>query len=135
MASLGAALLIAPCGMNCGVCVAYLRESNKCRGCRGSDVGKPITRTTCKIKICKVLKNGKATFCFQCNDFPCDTLKHLDKRYRTKYTMSMIENLGNIQILGVTKFLLNEKSRWTCPDCGGTICVHKGVCSECGRRK
>jgi hypothetical protein len=26
--------LIAPCGMNCGVCMAYLREKNKCPGCR-----------------------------------------------------------------------------------------------------
>lgn len=25
--------LIAPCGMNCGVCIAYLREKNRCQGC------------------------------------------------------------------------------------------------------
>jgi uncharacterized radical SAM superfamily Fe-S cluster-containing enzyme len=26
--------LIAPCGMNCSICSAYLREKNKCPGCR-----------------------------------------------------------------------------------------------------
>lgn len=36
--------LIAPCGMNCSICMAYLREKNKCPGCRGNDIDKPITR-------------------------------------------------------------------------------------------
>ena len=26
--------LIAPCGMNCAVCLGYLREKNKCPGCQ-----------------------------------------------------------------------------------------------------
>ncbi|MGA2915446.1 MAG: DUF3795 domain-containing protein [Sedimentisphaerales bacterium] len=135
MVSLNATSLIAACGMNCGVCRAYLREKNKCTGCRGSVTGKPISRIKCKIKTCKVFKNGKAKFCFQCDDFPCDSLKHLDKRYRTKYNMSMIENLENIKKAGIRKFLLNEKARWTCSHCGGTICVHKGFCLNCGKKK
>jgi hypothetical protein len=120
--------LIAPCGMNCGICMAYLREKNRCPGCRASDKGKPITRTRCKIKTCKKLKSG---FCYNCEDFPCDRLSHLDKRYRTKYYMSMIENLESIRQIGLHKFVANEKIRWTCPKCGGTICVHKGYCSSC----
>jgi lipopolysaccharide biosynthesis regulator YciM len=47
--------------------------------------------------------------------------------------MSMIENLENIKILGIKLFLKNEKSRWTCSNCGGTICVHKACCSGCGK--
>ena len=135
METLNATSLIAACGMNCGVCRAYLREKNKCTGCRSSNTGKPTSRIKCEIKTCKVFKNGKAKFCFQCNNFPCDTLKHLDKRYRTKYNMSMIENLGNIKKAGIRKFLLNEKARWTCSNCGGTICVHNGFCSNCGKKK
>ena len=69
------------------------------------------------------------------NDFPCDQLKHLDKRYRTKYKMSMIENLAHIKKLGLTKFVANEKKRWACSECGGTICVHKGYCYSCGKMK
>jgi predicted RNA-binding Zn-ribbon protein involved in translation (DUF1610 family) len=26
----------------------------------------------------------------------------------------------------------NEKVRWACPECGGTICVHRQVCYGCG---
>ena len=122
--------LIAPCGMNCGICWAYLREKNKCPGCRFSDKDKPITRLKCKIKICSKL-NSK--FCYDCKDFPCDRLNHLDKRYRTKYDMSMIENLEFIQKNGITQFLKHEEERWKCPRCGGTICVHNKKCYNCNK--
>jgi len=125
--------LIAPCGMNCSVCMAYLRDKNKCSGCRGITIDKPVTRLECKIKKCEFFQKTKSRFCFQCKKFPCDRLKHLDKRYRAKYGMSMIENLENIRKYGIRKFLENEKVRWTCSECGGAICVHKGYCYSCGK--
>jgi len=125
-------LLIAPCGMNCGTCVAYLREKNKCPGCRGSNLKKPITRVKCKIKTCDAFEDNKgANFCYECTKFPCANLKHLDKRYRIKYNMSMIENLENIKKIGIEDFVSNEIKRWLCPICRGTICVHKGYCYNC----
>jgi hypothetical protein len=33
------------------------------------------------------------------------------------------------------KFLKNEDIRWTCSRCEGTICVHKGYCTDCGKKK
>ncbi|WP_135606565.1 DUF3795 domain-containing protein [Methanococcoides sp. NM1] len=127
--------LIAPCGMNCGICIAYLRDKNKCPGCRGSDINKPVTRTKCKIKNCPPFKRDKLQFCFECEKFPCDKLKHLDERYRTKYNMSMVENLENIKELSLKEFVKNEKKRWTCSECGGTICVHRRYCYSCGKKK
>jgi hypothetical protein len=127
--------LVAPCGMNCGICMAYLREKNKCPGCRGADTDKPITRVRCKIKTCTTFRNGKAKFCFECGNFPCGILEHLDKRYRTKYGMSMIENLEYIRDYGIRKFIKNEDVRWTCSHCEGTICVHRGYCIDCGKKK
>lgn len=47
--------------------------------------------------------------------------------------MSMIENLEYIKNFGIEKFLENEDVRWTCSECGGTICVHKGYCYSCGK--
>jgi hypothetical protein len=131
MESLNKNSLIAPCGMNCGICMAYLRAKNKCSGCRGSIIGKTVARLECKIKKCDKLNSE---YCFTCEEFPCKKLKHIDKRYRTKYHMSMIENLINIRDFGVRNFLKTEKIKWTCPKCGGTICVHKGNCSECGEQ-
>ena len=134
MSSLNEHSLVAPCGINCEVCKVYLREKNKCPGCRGDDAGKPVTRVRCKIKTCEVFKEGEAEFCFECEDSPCQSLERLDKRYRARYHMSPMENLETIQNEGIEKFLENEKVKWTCSECGGTISVHNGHCSSCGKK-
>jgi hypothetical protein len=115
--------LIAPCGMNCGICMAYLRDKNHCPGCMEPDVNKPKSCIKCIIKNCEIIKKNK--FCFKCDNYPCTRLKNLDKRYRTKYGMSMIENLENINKLGIREFVKNEKVRGKCSKCGGTINVHR----------
>jgi hypothetical protein len=124
-------LLIAPCGMNCGICMGYLRERNKCMGCRIVTSETQISRVRCVIKNCSHLKETASGFCYDCKVFPCKRMKDLDKRYRTKYGMSMIENLGNIKKSGLDDFVIAEDKRWKCPQCGGTICVHKGYCLKC----
>jgi hypothetical protein len=101
---------------------------------QGDNANKPVTRVGCKIKNCEAFKKEDINFCFECKDFPCDNLKHLDNRYRTKYNMSMIENLENIKNFGIKKFLENEGVRWDCPKCYGTICVHNGYCYSCGEK-
>jgi hypothetical protein len=126
--------LIAPCGMNCGICMAYLREKNKCPGCRESNKNKAFSVKNCRIINC-ALKKNKFKYCFTCKNIPCKRLKQLDKRYRTKYSMSMIENLANIKRFGIRIFVKNERERWTCSKCGGTICVHRGYCNSCGKKK
>jgi hypothetical protein len=132
-ASFGPAM-IAPCGMNCGVCFAHLRQQNRCPGCNGDDAGKPKTRVACRIKQCDE-RSGQRKFCFECDQFPCARLRQLDKRYRSKYGMSMIENLESLRELGLREFVAREKARWTCPDCGGVVCVHKTNCIDCGRAR
>ena len=126
--------LIAPCGMNCRLCVAYTREKNPCPGCRGDDSVKPKTRVVCRIKTCVKIVQGKVRYCLGCDRFPCDRLNHLDTRYRTKYGMSMINNLTQIKKLGVRSFIKNEKKKWTCPECGQLLCVHKPQCLFCGHK-
>ena len=49
--------------------------------------------------------------------------------------MSMIENLEYIKKIGLDEFVANEKIRWKCLECGGTICVHKGYCYSFGKKK
>ncbi|NMB48613.1 DUF3795 domain-containing protein [Candidatus Kuenenbacteria bacterium] len=110
--------LIAPCGMNCGVCLHYLRERNKCPGCfSGRKVNqKPIK---CPIRLCK---NRQGEYCFDCNKFPCERLMRLDKRYRERYKMSEIENLKHIKDKGIKNFLTSERKKWISKK--GTFCVH-----------
>lgn len=128
-------LRIAPCGMNCNLCIAYLREKNKCPGCREMDAYESSYGRKCIIRSCDVLKENKMNFCSdKCDKYPCRRLRNLDKRYKTKYGMSMIENLRAIQTAGIRTFMKNETSRWTCSHCGGTICVHRGDCYSCGKK-
>ncbi len=74
--------------MNCCIYMAYLNKKNKCPGCRIM-VNKLVTRVICKIKIRETLTKNEFTFCFECGHFPCKCLKYLDKRYRTRYSMSI----------------------------------------------
>ena len=132
--------LIAPCGMNCSLCISYLffeKDLNKkgfhrtyCPGCIPR--GKHCTHMG---DSCKAMKEGSVRFCTECAAFPCERLKSLDKRYRTKYHMSMIENLRAIQKDGMEQFLEKEEEKWRCPVCGGTICCHNGLCLECDMDK
>jgi catechol 2,3-dioxygenase-like lactoylglutathione lyase family enzyme len=123
--------LIAPCGMNCALCLAFLRDKNKCCGCWGDNKGKPYHCTICAIKNCDELKSAKSNFCFDCPKYPCKRLKQLDKRYREKYKMSMVANLDYIKADGIEKFVKTEIERWTCTSCGHVVCVHRGHCLNC----
>jgi hypothetical protein len=105
--------------MNCGICRAYLREKNPCHGCYDAEQNLPPTRLNCKMRTCA---ERKGKFCYSCNEFPCNRLKKLDKRYRTKYGMSEIENLEFIKAHGIRKFLEREHERWISDK--GVFCVH-----------
>jgi hypothetical protein len=64
--------------------------------------------------------------------FPCRRIKDLDKRYRTKYGVSLIENLNTIKEIGLTQFVELEKGKWKCSNCGQLLCVHRDTCINCG---
>ncbi len=129
--------LIAPCGMNCSLCLGYQREKNHCKGCRNEKniMYKTKGSAKCIIKKCELLKNTKSGFCYDCKDFPCTRLKQLDKRYRNKYNMSMLDNLEYIKENGLKEFVEKENSKWKCSTCNGLICVHRGYCLNCKDKK
>ena len=126
------AALVAPCGMDCRLCRAYARDQKSCPGCRNNDGPKSKTCKTCPIKNCRKLVGQKIKFCFSCNEFPCTRLDHLDKRYRSNYGISVIENLLNIRELGIRRFVRSENHKWRCFQCGEMLCIHKPQCASCG---
>jgi hypothetical protein len=134
-------ILIAPCGMNCGVCSGYLAmkydvkskgiKMPYCAGCR------PRNKQCAFLKKrCEILLNERVEYCFECESYPCECLTHIDKRYfLSQFRMSMIENLEYIKEHGMEKFLKKEENKWRCPECGGVICCHNGICYNCGLEK
>ena len=123
--------LIAPCGMNCCLCMCYLREKNTCGGCRSGDEGKAKSVLACTIRKCETVRASVSGFCSECAKLPCPRLNRLDARYREKYRMSMVENLHAIREDGLEPFVESERERWTCPECGGVQCVHTAKCIYC----
>lgn len=125
--------LIAPCGIDCRLCHAYIRDKKSCPGCLGDDRLKTSTYcTTCPIKHCDQRAVQGIESCVDCDIFPCTRLAHLDKRYITKYATSPIANLISIKEIGIEKFVENENETWACPQCGVMLCMHKPQCLNCG---
>jgi len=129
--------LIAPCGMNCAICKAYLAYSigvpkkrgsvTHCSGCR-------IRNRNCYIKRgCTKLSKNQIQFCFQCEQMPCQKLEHLDRRYRERYSMSMVSNLRELEENGMDTFLKNQAAKFTCPKCGDVVSVHDCKCYVCNQ--
>ena len=125
--------LIAPCGMNCGICIGYFgyamndrKRKNICEGCRIRDKNCAFIK-----KQCEKLSKKEVEYCFECEDFPCENLEKLDKRYQEKYDMSMIKNLEFIKENGINLFLKQQEEKYKCLNCGGVICVHNKKCYNC----
>ncbi len=132
------AKLISPCGLDCSVCSHYLAWFNDlpkgcgrvahCTGCR------PRNKQCALLKgHCERLRDNRIDFCFQCRDFACARLKHLDERYRQKFGISPIANLEEIQTKGISVFIRQQQKRFACSLCGGTISVHDRKCCTCGQ--
>jgi len=78
---------------------------------------------------------GWVDYCYECAAFPCSIIQQIDKRYRAHHHTSMIENLEYIRDNGMEAFLEKEEEKWKCPECGGVICCHNGICYNCGLEK
>ncbi|MFC1633317.1 DUF3795 domain-containing protein [Planctomycetota bacterium] len=83
------AKLIAPCGLDCGICELYLSRNNAqlmddliskgipkevlpCDGCRAIEGRCPVIHGQCATFECTNEK--RILFCSECNDFPCINL-------------------------------------------------------------
>lgn len=133
--------LIAPCGMNCGLCahhLAMVHDINKYKGvkmpyCPGCRIKKKFCGHI--MKKCSFYKNKKIDACFECKRMPCRVLKKLDNRYTEKYHMSMVENNKCIKKCGLKKFLAWQKKKWKCPKCGDIRSCHNEKCYSCDKIK
>ena len=129
--------LVAPCGINCGVCKWYLaysrgvpKEKGKvshCAGCRPRE-------KNCFIKRgCKKLLANQVQFCHECTEMPCKNLARLENRYRERYATSLVGNLNELKENGMEQFLKNQETRSKCSNCGDVISINDRKCYACGK--
>lgn len=110
---------VAPCGIYCGGCPAYLckddpelleqvvakglkRESLPCPGCREHKGKCAFTDGDCATYDC-VQRHG-VTFCFECNEFPCPYLHPCADRANILPHNLKIYNLCYIKTFGIAAF-------------------------------
>ena len=129
--------LAAPCGIYCGMCLQYLalkkgllKEKGLKLGCKGCR----IRNKNCTFirRDCSKLRKKEIEYCYECKDMPCNNLKRIDKIYIDRYSLSLIKNLRRIEEIGVKSWLQEQKELYTCPECGGEICIHDEECYDCG---
>lgn len=126
--------MIAPCGLNCTLCSRHLHDNPPCPGCSGPDELKPdCYRVRCAIVRCAFRKDIPGGFCDGCGNYPCQDIIEKEIRYTSAYPMieAPMANLAFIRQNGMEAFLEQEEKRWTCPSCGGVICIHDGMCARC----
>jgi hypothetical protein len=132
--------LVAPCGIDCGVCELNMckdnpqllehmvsrgipREKLPCKGCRSVKGNCPVLSETCATYACATEK--KVELCFQCGDFPCPKLSPAADRAAVLPHNLKVFNLCTIQRLGVERFV-NESTAIKQRYFAGKMFVGKG---------
>jgi hypothetical protein len=112
--------LVAPCGIDCGICELYLckddpqlrsyllkrgipEEKIPCDGCRAIKGNCPVIPEKCETYNC--VTNKKVGFCFDCSDFPCIMLQPCADRANLLPHNLKVFNLGKIKNKGVEGFI------------------------------
>lgn len=112
--------MVAPCGIDCGICELAVcrdnprmmevlvshgipREKLPCAGCRSVQGGCPVIGGICETYRCVTEKNVE--FCHQCADFPCSKLSPASDRANVLPHNMKVFNLCAIQRRGVEAFV------------------------------
>lgn len=125
------AMILAPCGVICDLCIGYQRKKNRCVGCN-AEGNKPNHCVACSIKDCPEKHGDSSALCSACAKYPCRRIKDLNNRYEAKYAESLIGNFKLLEELGMDGFLERSRQRYACPACGALLCVHADACQACG---
>lgn len=61
--------------------------------------------------------------------------QEIENRYMSQYALkeSPLSNLRKMREMGMDAFFDEERKTWACKRCGGVLCVHNGVCNQCGK--
>jgi hypothetical protein len=114
------AKLIAPCGLDCGICELYLSRDDKqlmdtliskgiskealpCDGCRAIEGKCPAIHDKCATFKCA--NENRIAFCSECNDFPCMKLAPAADRAEVLPHNAKLFNLCVMQRYGVEKLI------------------------------
>ena len=122
--------LLAPCGLDCLLCHHHCDSDEPCMGCRDGK-GKSEHCRTCEILACVTAKG--LPYCKDCYEFPCEKLRKFHLTYIERFGHGFLQNARLMRAQGEEALIRQQREDWTCPSCGGVVCIHDGLCSECGK--
>jgi hypothetical protein len=153
----GTESLVAVCGLYCGACPMYLAtrsddeekrqallkrfsagpskltmEDILCDGCLGTGRVASFCRS-CAIRACPSDKSNVAR-CSDCPDFPCARIAAFNNDGMLHHA-EVLDNLRQMQKLGLEKWARYEAERWSCPRCGLPMSWYDAACSGCGEAR
>jgi hypothetical protein len=91
--------IIPPCGVFCGGCPVYIRDS---KPCPGAEISKRCESKNCSFYIC--CSEKWIEFCHQCSGYPCKRFKSFARRWQ-KYGQNFLENQETLKVSGKEIFL------------------------------
>lgn len=135
------------CGLNCGACRTLIANEEKdeqwladaaekrgrtleemhCHGCK-TDVTAVYCRN-CGMRICAREKGLE--FCSECSDYPCEKIKRF-RNDDAPHHSAIMKNLERIGEIGKEEWLVEQKARWSCDQCGTRFSWYSEQCTECG---
>lgn len=112
--------MVAPCGMDCGICEMHTCEENSplynrliergipkesipCKGCRSILGMCPVIREKCQTFQC--ISGRKIEFCYECDEFPCRKLHPAADRAEMLPHNLKVFNLCTIKNSGLEEFI------------------------------
>ncbi|MCG8582077.1 MAG: DUF3795 domain-containing protein [Bacteroidales bacterium] len=98
---------VPPCGIFCGGCPVYIRDTKRCEGAE-----KGCKKRKCKgIYVCCIEKK-ELEFCYQCKSYPCARYRQFADRWK-KYGQDLLTNQDYIKQFGKEQFIemMNNKGR------------------------
>jgi len=134
----------APCGLYCGACGTVLADKEGsyeelakkwgmkpedlvCHGCKSETVA--VFCQKCTFRDCVVSK--KIEYCFQCDDFPCKDLVNFRNDQAAHHSV-VLHNLNRMKEVGIEQWLEEQRSRWSCTQCGTSSFWYDTTCRKCG---
>ncbi|MBS7632833.1 DUF1028 domain-containing protein [Candidatus Bathyarchaeota archaeon] len=139
--------LLGICGVYCGACSTYRAYNDNdeailewetrmgmppdqvyCKGCGSNLVNEWCGN--CKFRKCT--KDKEVTYCFECDDFPCQMLIDFS---RTRPHRSLgLRNLKKLKSgTDIQELLKQQEKRWACSQCGKKLHWYSEKCPTCGK--
>ncbi len=135
---------VAPCGLWCGACgiaVAHATGNERLKeklapvyGCEAKDMVcegckskiRFVFCKECPIRACTESKGYKG--CFECADFPCDSVKNFPHPVGRKV---ILRSVPEWRELGTERWLATQIARYACPACGARLMRGQTRCPGC----